>query len=127
MKALNRRSLILAPASFGLLVLLYALSFNLSVHGFLQADEVDRPDVLLVTIDTLRADRVGAYGYRGVDTRNLDNLASQGLLFENAVTQVPLTPPAHASMFTGLHPWQHGVPEGGRRATRALVLKSRDP
>jgi arylsulfatase A-like enzyme len=64
--------------------------------------------VLLITIDTLRADHVGAYG-GPVPTPALDHLASQGVLVESAYTPTPSTGPAHASLLTGLHVWNHGA------------------
>jgi choline-sulfatase len=70
----------------------------------------DRPPVVLVSIDTLRADRLPAYGHRGgAETPALDALRRDGILVERAYTHVPLTLPAHASLFTGLLPPQHGV------------------
>ncbi len=68
-----------------------------------------RPDVVLVTIDTLRADRVGAYGSTRGATPAIDALALGGVVVEEAVVQVPLTRPSHASIMTGLLPFQHGV------------------
>jgi arylsulfatase A-like enzyme/Flp pilus assembly protein TadD len=68
---------------------------------------------VLVTIDTLRADRLGCYGDRDIETPNLDQMARNGVLFENAVTQTPLTAPSHASMFTGLYPTVHKVRDTG--------------
>ena len=70
-------------------------------------------NLLLVTIDTLRADRLGCYGYAQVETPNLDRLARRGALFENAVAQAPLTAPSHASMMTGLNPTAHKVRDTG--------------
>ncbi len=70
---------------------------------------VPKPNVVLVTIDTLRADHVGAYGAPPGSTPALDALASEGLRFENAISPVPLTRPAHASLFTGLYPPEHGI------------------
>jgi len=67
------------------------------------------PNVLLVTIDTLRADRVGAYGATSPATPALDRLAKDGVLFEQATVEVPLTRPSHASILTGKHPFQHGI------------------
>jgi choline-sulfatase len=64
--------------------------------------------VLLVTIDTLRADHVGAYG-GPVPTPAIDALAREGLLLLEACTPTPSTGPAHASLFTGLYPWRHHV------------------
>jgi arylsulfatase A-like enzyme/Flp pilus assembly protein TadD len=76
--------------------------------------EPHRPvNVILVTIDTLRADRLGCYGYRQIDTSNLDRLAQKGVLFENAAAQAPLTTPSHASMMTGLYPTRHKVRDTG--------------
>ncbi len=76
-------------------------------------------NLVLVTIDTLRADHLGCYGYADIKTPTLDGLAQRGVLFEHAVTTTPLTPPSHASMFTGLYPYQHGV-----RNTGGFVLQS---
>ena len=67
------------------------------------------PNVLLVTIDTLRADHVGAYGYAAGDTPVLDRLAREGVLLEEAVVQVPQTRPSHASILTGRYPYEHGL------------------
>jgi choline-sulfatase len=76
--------------------------------------EAWRPlNVVLVTIDTLRADRVGCYGYAKAESPHLDDLAKRGVLFENAVAQVPLTPPSHASMLTGVYPTVHQVRDVG--------------
>lgn len=68
-----------------------------------------RPNVLLVTVDTLRADHVGAYGATGASTPALDALAARGLLVERAFTAVPVTLAAHATLLTGRWPPQHGV------------------
>jgi arylsulfatase A-like enzyme/Tfp pilus assembly protein PilF len=68
-----------------------------------------RPNVLLVTIDTLRADHLGSYGYKGARTPVLDALAQRGARFENALATVPLTGPSHSSILTGLYPPVHGV------------------
>ncbi|MBZ5590838.1 MAG: sulfatase-like hydrolase/transferase [Acidobacteriia bacterium] len=70
-------------------------------------------NVLVVTVDTLRADHLHCYGYSKIETPNLDAIAQNGVLFENAVTQTPLTPPSHASMFTGLNPTAHHVRDTG--------------
>lgn len=75
---------------------------------------VDRPNVLLVTLDTTRADRLGAYGAAGAETNAFDRLAAEGVLFERAWTVTPLTSPAHASVMTGLYPTAHGVRNNGR-------------
>ncbi|MFQ5738838.1 MAG: sulfatase-like hydrolase/transferase [Acidobacteriota bacterium] len=65
-------------------------------------------DVILISIDTLRADHLSSYGY-SLSTPHLDQLAEDGILFEQAITPVPLTLPAHASLLTGTYPLFHGV------------------
>lgn len=64
----------------------------------------DAPSVLVVTIDTTRADRLGCYGYEGARTPTLDALAANGARFERAYAHVPLTLPSHATIFSGIHP-----------------------
>lgn len=71
------------------------------------------PNVLLITIDTLRADHVGAYGAHGVETPALDGLAAQGVLFETSIAPTPLTLPSHASILTGMTPPRHAVRHNG--------------
>ena len=72
-----------------------------------------RPDVLLVTLDTVRADHLGAYGYADARTPTIDALARSGVVFDNAFTSAPMTLPAHATLLTGLEPPEHGVRVNG--------------
>ena len=72
-----------------------------------------RPNVLLITVDTLRADHVGSYGYAAAQTPALDALAARGLRFDHAITVAPLTLPAHSSLMTGTFPAFHGVRDNG--------------
>jgi len=65
--------------------------------------------LVLVTIDTLRADRLGCYGSRDVATPNLDRLAREGAMALDATVHVPLTRPSHASLLTGRLPAEHGL------------------
>jgi choline-sulfatase len=89
------------------------------------------PSVLLITVDTLRADRVGAYGDTLARTPYMDALARDGVSFTKAFTPAPLTLPAHASLMTGLLPPQHGVRGNGGfalgrdHATLAEALRAR--
>ena len=69
----------------------------------------ERPNILLISIDTLRADHLGSYGDRHGLTPNLDRLAAQGVRFEPTITAAPWTLPAMASLFTGLYPRHHGA------------------
>jgi arylsulfatase A-like enzyme len=71
------------------------------------------PSILLVTLDTTRADHIGAYGYGGAATPTVDRLAREGILFEHAVAPAPVTLPSHASMLTGVYPTAHGVHNNG--------------
>ena len=88
-------------------------------------------NLLVITLDTTRADRLGPYGYSGIQTPNLDRLAREGVVFEQAATVAPLTLPAHSSLFTGKFPPEHGVRDNGgfflnpRETTLAEVLKDR--
>jgi len=77
---------------------------------------VEKPNVVLITLDTTRADRLGCYGYADARTPNLDALARGGVLFAQAATTVPLTQPAHSSIMTGLYPTYHGVRANGGTA-----------
>ncbi len=85
--------------------------------------------VVIVTIDTLRADRLGVYGNTTVATPNLDRLASEGAMAEHASVHVPLTRPSHISLFTGLYPAEHGIrdnvspPLGGKVPVLAEILQ----
>jgi arylsulfatase A-like enzyme/Tfp pilus assembly protein PilF len=94
-----------------------------------------RPDsglnVLLVTLDTTRADRIGCYGYAGAKTPTLDDLAANGVRFANTYCQAPLTAPSHSSLFTSTYPLSHGVHDNGFYSlapefeTLAEILKNR--
>ena len=87
------------------------------------------PNVVLITIDTVRADRVGCYGYRQAHTPNLDALAREGVLFQTVVASAPLTLPSHCSILTGTYPPLHGVRDnlgyslGDSPPTLATILK----
>jgi arylsulfatase A-like enzyme len=72
-------------------------------------EEQRRPNVLLITVDTLRADHVGAYGSSTARTPHIDRLAREGSLFEQAAAPMPLTRPTHASILTARYPREHGV------------------
>jgi len=88
-------------------------------------------NLLVITLDTTRADRLGAYGWPDSATPALDRIAREGVLFEHAVSSAPLTLPAHSSLFTGKYPPHHGVRDNGgffldeRETTLAERLKAR--
>ena len=88
------------------------------------------PDVFLITIDTLRADHVGCYGYKQIETPALDALAADGVRFAHAFTHSPITNTSHTSILTGLLPSVHGVTDFGvplspQHATWAELLKKK--
>ena len=96
-----------------------------------QAPPATGAPVIVISIDTLRADRLPAYGYSGVATPAIDRLRRDGVLFENAYTHSPLTLPAHASLLSGLLPPEHGVRNNigyklePRHETFATALRAR--
>ena len=68
-----------------------------------------RPNVVVITIDTLRADRLGCYGFEQARTPHIDKLAAEGVLAKHVIAPAPITLPSHTSIFTGLEPPTHGV------------------
>ncbi|MEL6545670.1 MAG: sulfatase-like hydrolase/transferase, partial [Myxococcota bacterium] len=72
-----------------------------------------RPNVLVVTWDTTRADRLGPYGRKNAGTPTLDRLAKRGVVFEECRAAAPITMPSHSTLFTGLYPPRHGVRDNG--------------
>ncbi len=118
-----------------LLVLLLGLS---TVYLFLISQDSteinDKPsikNVLIITLDTTRPDHLGSYGHTANTSPNIDKLAQNGILFENAYSPVPLTLPSHCSIFTGLYPYTHGVRNNGnyklstKAETLAKILKKK--
>jgi choline-sulfatase len=88
------------------------------------------PDIYLITIDTLRADHVGCYGYKQVETPALDALAADGVRFTEAFTHSPITNTSHTTIMTGLLPSVHGVTDFGvplspEHLTAAELLKKK--
>ena len=88
------------------------------------------PPVILISVDTLRADHLSCYGYKRLQTPNIDALAQGGTLFTQVSTQVPLTTPAHASLFTSTYPFVNGLEDNAQQlapntVTLARTVKSR--
>jgi len=85
--------------------------------------------VIVISIDTLRADHLSAYGYRKIRTPSIDSFAAQGTLFTEINSQIPLTLPSHTSLFTSTYPFENRIEENAERvprgvATLASVLRS---
>src|SRR6266436_7210455 len=81
----------------------------------LAAAATDPPNVILITLDTVRAHRMGFLGSKNGLTPNLDALALQGVVFEHAYSQAPITPASHATILTGTFPQYHGIRNFGDR------------
>ena len=119
----------IAGSAAGLGILVYFLVVN---PGRRKVDLSGTPsyNILLITLDTTRADHLGSYGYKPAKTPNLDRLAQEGIRFARAYCPAPLTLPSHASIMTGLYPVAHGVRNNGHDLpsgikTLAEILKGR--
>jgi membrane-anchored protein YejM (alkaline phosphatase superfamily) len=123
MKSPRTRALLFAAAGLGLL-LVAVLYTRARTHGEPGDDVrrawakkgVKRPNVVLITLDTTRADHLGCYGDAEARTPAIDRLATEGVLFSQAASPAPLTLPAHCSIMTGLYPTYHGVRLNGTTA-----------
>lgn len=88
----------------------------------LQADTtIKPPNILMISIDSLRADHLGCYGYSRDTSPNIDRLAKEGILFSQAISPSSWTLPVHMSVFTSLYPGVHGVINTDKRLSRNAV------
>ncbi|MFZ2054758.1 MAG: sulfatase-like hydrolase/transferase [Candidatus Aminicenantales bacterium] len=119
---------------FSVILIVVALAAFLVIRSLKPAIKIKRDsqmNVLLVTLDTTRADGLGCYGSARARTPNLDGLAAAGVRFENVYCQVPLTTPSHCSILTGTYPLYHQVHNNGsyglpaELTTLAEVFKGR--
>jgi hypothetical protein len=90
-------------------VFLLAQGDGIGTRGEIGPRNRDLPNVVLVIVDALRQDTLGCYGNPRVRTPNIDRLAAEGVVFENAFTQVPATLPSFGSILTGKYPRRHGL------------------
>ncbi len=100
--------------------ILPALLFALVVAGAVAAHAATKPNIVLITLDSTRADRMGFLGSKARITPNLDALAGQSMVFEQAYSQAPLTVVSHATLLTGTYPQTHRVTEFGARLAPTL-------
>src|SRR5262245_2674303 len=91
----------------------------LALAGWSCQIAVKPPNVLIITLDTTRADYISTYGSGRAGTPFIDRLATDGVVFEQAMSVAPLTLPAHTSLFTGLLPFRHGVRDNAAAPLRA--------
>jgi arylsulfatase A-like enzyme/cytochrome c-type biogenesis protein CcmH/NrfG len=116
------------PASFRHFIVIVLIAFT-ALPAAAQTPAKPAPNVVLITIDTLRADHVGCYGYKQIKTPNIDGLAAEGTRFDRAFAVVPVTLPSHTTMMTGTYPMLSGMHDfsGNRlsplQPTLASVLK----
>jgi arylsulfatase A-like enzyme/Flp pilus assembly protein TadD len=106
-----RRAALLSAALF--LGVVLATDFDAAARPAAVDPPASRPNVVLLTLDTTRADHLGCYGWTHARTPHLDALARRGLLFERCDTAAPITLPSHATILTGLFPTRHGVRDNG--------------
>lgn len=115
-----------------LTILMIVLLFSIGCQKGADAPEFSGKtgyNLLLIVIDTMRADRIGAYGCKNAGTPNIDRLARDGVMFENCYAQVPLTLPSHCTLFTGRFPFAHNVRNNGsyylneKEITLAEIMK----
>lgn len=102
-----------------------------SLRSKMKPMDINNMNIILFTIDTLRADHLECYGYNGVKTPQINRLANEGIIFKQNIVQAPLTLPSHSSILTGTHPLYHGIRDNGgfylgeEHITLAEVLKNK--
>ena len=101
------------------------------IYSYRLINRSKRPNIILISIDALRADHLSCYGYHRNTSPNIDKLASQGVLFKNAFSQATWTLPSHISIFLSQYPWTHKVVGPGKRigkssVTLAEILKNQN-
>jgi arylsulfatase A-like enzyme/Tfp pilus assembly protein PilF len=84
-----------------------------SFQSLLKPVDIENMNIIMFTIDTLRADHLECYGYRGVKTPQINRIAEEGILFQYNIVATPLTLPSHSSIMTGTYPMYHGVRDNG--------------
>jgi len=111
----NKKRLALAGGAITILIAvsLTVLLIRQTRPGFAGLRGEKDFNVILVTLDTTRADRIGCYGFSRIETPVIDGFAARGVKFENCIAQTPLTLPSHSSIFTGTLPFFHGVRDNG--------------
>ncbi len=104
--------------------ILYCLLALLVFTDESPAKDKSSSNILLITVDTLRADRLNCYGYSAASTPVMDQLAAEGFRFERAFAQVPLTLPSHYSILSGTYPFYHGIRDNSQPVKTGPILVS---
>jgi len=124
---MSRSVLLIKLLILGISIFLFLSTFSLAENtDFFPGEE--NLNLLIITVDTLRADHIGIYGYEKNETPNMDALGRNGVFFYQAFCHVPLTLPSHCTLFTGTLPLFHGVRDNGYRLpafniTLAQIMK----
>lgn len=108
-------------SGIGAAAIAIVIIFNLFAYIYTSTQKKEGPNIVLITIDTLRADHLGAYGYERNTSPNIDKLAEKGILFENAYSQAPWTLPFMVSMNTSLYPQEHGVTDKKYKLSNSMT------
>ncbi|MGB7296944.1 MAG: sulfatase, partial [Candidatus Aminicenantales bacterium] len=128
---MKKRLLFLFLAVLLLILLSFVVHKAKSGKDFIPPDLRESLNIVLFTIDTLRADHLECYGYDRIKTPHINRLAAEGTLFKHVISPTPLTLPAHSSIFTGTYPLFHGVRDNGgfyldpKHVTLAEMLKDK--
>jgi len=121
---LNKKIFSVAASAFFLLLILF-FAFGKPIRNQYQKKKLQNLNVILIVIDTLRADRLSCYSEKYVQTPNIDRLAQEGVVFESCISQTPLTLPAVTTILSGTYPLYHQVRDnGGFVAPQKLTLLS---
>ena len=127
---LRRRILfVCAPVCAFTAVWLLPAGSDLSGAAAAQVQPPNRLPIILISVDTLRADHLSCYGYKRIATPHIDRMAAGGTLFSQVSSQIPLTLPSHVSLLTSTYPFANGIEDNGERlgpnaVTLARVFKS---
>jgi arylsulfatase A-like enzyme/Flp pilus assembly protein TadD len=119
-----------APVCCRVLATVFLVTLSSFARGSSGTQAVPATSVVLISVDTLRADHLSCYGYKALATPNIDSLARGGTIFSEISSQIPITLPSHVSLFTSTYPFMTGIEENGEvlpsgATTLAIVLKSR--
>lgn len=110
---MNKRAVLIASGAVLLVAAVLAVRVSVlrdDISGLRAGQSLN---VILITLDTCRADRLGCYGYPGVQTPTIDGFAARGVRFADCIAQTPLTLPSHTSLLSGTLPFFHGVRDNG--------------
>jgi len=109
----NKKAVLIFSLFFVLILAVGSYFLFVRKYGISRLDQAEDFNYILITVDTLRADRIGCYGFSGISTPTMDMFASRGVKFEKCISAATLTLPSHTSLMTGTYPTFHGVRDNG--------------